>query len=98
MTQGPSLQTVGEGSSISKIATVNVLVCGYYCIAGNFRILRIIEHHPNRNVPCTIIMFYVTMLSCTNIEILKWVFHTKMCTDENYPLYGMMLYNNYSAS
>ena len=37
-----------------------------------------------------IIMFFVTMLSCTNIsniliyEILKWVVHTKICTNENY--------------
>ncbi len=37
-----------------------------------------------------IIMFFVTMLSCTNIsniliyEILKWVVHTKICNNENY--------------
>ncbi len=33
-------------------------------------------------------MFYVTMLSCTNIKF-KLVVHTKICTTENYPLYGI---------
>ena len=38
-------------------------------------------------------MFYVTMLSCTNeylnYEIFKWVVYTKICTNENHPLYGI---------
>ena len=33
-------------------------------------------------------MFYVTMLSCLNYEIKMGIVHTKICTNENYPLYG----------
>ena len=58
-----------------------------YCIAGNSYIM--VEFSYNYSIsirkltfPCN--MLYVTMLSCTNI---KWV--TKICTNKNYPLYGI---------
>ncbi len=40
--------------------------------------------------------FNVTILSCTKIKTtknFKWVVRTKICTNENYPLYGTLLPN-----
>ncbi len=39
---------------------------------------------------------YPELYEYLNYEILKWVVHTKICTNENYPLYGTNVYNIYS--
>ena len=73
-----------------------------YHIAGNFRMVEIFVYFVLKSIIrkfklANISVFYVTMLSCDeylNYEILKWVHvvHTKMCTNENYPLYGTAIW------
>ncbi len=44
-----------------------------------------------RKFPCTIMSdlhHYAELYKYLNYEILKWVVHTKICTNENYLLYG----------
>ncbi len=69
-----------------------------YRIAGHFWIVEIFVYFVLKSIiKCTkfslhnnVNMFYITMLSCTNIRKLKLVVHTKIYTTENYPLYGIM--------
>ncbi len=36
-----------------------------------------------------VLRHYAELYEYLNYEILKWVVHTKICTNENYPLYGI---------
>ncbi len=75
-----------------------------YRIAGNFCMVEIFVYFVLKSIirklklmkislHNTVIMFYVTMLSCTNIllNINISVVYTKICTNKNYPLYGILL-------
>ena len=64
-------------------------------IAGNFRMVEIVVHFVlnsiTRKFPCTIMSICSTSLCWANIKNTKFklVVHTKICTTENYPLYGI---------
>ncbi len=53
-----------------------------FLYGGNFRIFRIEEHHTKISLHNNVNMFYVTMLTIGAVR------NTKICTTENYPLYG----------
>ncbi len=67
-----------------------------YRIAGNFRMVYISycrAHHMKiktiENFLAHVLRHYAELYKYLTYEILKWVVHTKICTNENYPLYGM---------
>ncbi len=56
----------------------------HYRIAGNFGMVEIFVQK------CQYVLrHYAELYESLNYEIFKWVVHTKICTNEYYPLYGM---------